>query len=104
MRPRFVPALRIAAGTVLLAAVLPAIIEAVYVSPTAVFMDDRSDAAQITIGNSGDTPEEASVELKFGFPDADSAGTPFVRMIDDPGTQYPSAADWIRAYPQRVRL
>jgi hypothetical protein len=96
--------LRVAAGTVLLAVLLPAIIEAIYVSPTAVFMDERSEATQIAIGNSGDTPEEATVELKFGFPDADSAGTPFVRMTDDPGPEYPSAADWIRAYPQRVRL
>jgi hypothetical protein len=104
MRPRIAPGLRIAAGTVLLAVLLPAMIEAIYVAPTAVFMDDRSDAAQITIGNAGDTPEEATVELKFGFPDADSAGTPFIRMVEDPGPEYPSAADWIRAYPQRVRL
>lgn len=104
MRHRPVSLLKVAAGVVLLAALAPAIIEAVYVAPTAVFMDDRSDAAQVTIGNSGDTPEEATVELKFGFPDADSAGTPFVRIVDDPGPGYPSAADWIRAYPQRVRL
>ncbi len=104
MAPRFSPALRIAASTVLLVVLLPAIIEAIYVSPTAVFMDERSDAAQVTIGNSGDTPEEATVELQFGFPDVDSAGTPFVRMIDDPGPEFPSAADWIRAFPQRVRL
>ncbi len=96
--------LRAAASAALLIALLPAVIEAVFVAPTAVFMDDHSDAAQVTIGNSGDTPEEATVELKFGFPDADSAGTPFVRMVDDPGPEYPSAADWIRAYPQRVRL
>jgi len=104
MRPRFTPTLRIAASTVLLVVLLPAIIEAIYVSPTAVFMDDRSEAAQITIGNSGDTPEEATIELRFGFPDVDSAGTPFVRMVDDPGPGLPSAADWIRAFPQRVRL
>ena len=104
MRPRSSAALRVVAVSALLIAVAPAIIEAVYVAPTAVFMDDRSDAAEVTIGNSGDTPEEATVELKFGFPDADSAGTPFVRIVDDPGPEYPSAADWIRAYPQRVEL
>jgi hypothetical protein len=83
---------------------LPAIIEAIYVSPTAVFMDEHSNAAQVTIGNSNDTPEEATVELRFGFPDADSAGTPFIRFVDEPGSEFPSAADWIRAFPQRVRL
>jgi hypothetical protein len=104
MRHRFTPALRIAASTILLAVLAPAIIEAIYVAPTAVFMDDRSASAQVTIGNSGDTPEEATVELRFGFPDVDSAGTPFVRMVDDPGSDLPSAAEWIRAFPQRVRL
>jgi len=89
------------AAAVLLA---PAVIQAIYVSPTAVFMDDRAASAQVVIGNSGDTPEEATVELRFGFPDVDSAGTPYIRFVEDPGTAFPSAADWIRAFPQRVRL
>jgi P pilus assembly chaperone PapD len=104
MRHRILAAPRVAAGAVLVAVLLPAVIEAVYVSPTAVFMDERTPSAQVTIGNAGDTPEEATVEIRFGFPDADSAGTPFVRMVDDPDSTYPSAADWIRAFPQRVLL
>lgn len=104
MRLRVPAALRAAAAATLLLAVLPALIEAIYVAPTAVFIDDRTQSAQITIGNSGDSPEEATVELRFGFPDVDSAGTPFVRLIDDPGPELPSAADWIRAFPQRVHL
>jgi hypothetical protein len=104
VRLRLAPVVRTAALTAAAFVLLPAIIEAIYVSPTAVFMDDRSNSAQVTIGNSGDTPEEATVELRFGFPDADSAGTPFVRFVDDPGPEFPSAADWIHAFPQRVRL
>ena len=104
MRRRLTSALRIGAVAVLAAVLLPAIIEAIYVSPPIVFMDDRTRAAQITIGNNGDRAEEATVELKFGFPDADSAGTPYVRFVDDPGPEYASAADWVRAFPQRVRL
>lgn len=83
---------------------LPGIIEAVYVSPTAVFLGDRNRSAQITVGNAGDTPEEATIELRFGFPDVDSAGTPYIRFVEDPGPEFNSAADWIRAFPQRVRL
>jgi hypothetical protein len=101
---RFAPAWRAAAAAVLAVVCLPAIIEAIFVTPTAVFMDDRTRTTQVTIGNSGDSPEEATVELKFGFIDADSAGTPFIRFVDDPGPEFPSAAEWIRAYPQRVRL
>jgi len=104
MRQRPIPARRIAVITALVAVLVPAVIDAIYVSPTTVFIDDRSRSAQVTLGNSGDQPEEASVDLKFGFPDADSAGTPYVRFVDDPGPEFPSAADWIRSYPQRVRL
>ncbi len=77
--------MRILVLTTSAALLLPAVIEAVYVSPTAVFIDDRTRSTQIMIGNNGDTPEEATDELKFGFPDADSAGTPYIRFIDDPG-------------------
>lgn len=104
MTHRLVRARRIASITAISTLLLPAVIEAIFVSPTAVFMDDRSRAAQITIGNSGDRAEEATIELKFGFPDADSAGTPYVRFVEDPGPEFPSAADWIRPFPQRVRL
>ncbi len=96
-------AARVAAATGMLL-LLPSIIQAIYVAPTAVFMDDRSRSAQITLGNSGDTPEEATIEVKFGFPDVDSAGTPYIRFVDDPGPEFNSAAEWIRAFPQRVRL
>jgi len=82
----------------------PAVVRAIYVSPTTIFLDARSPDAQITIGNSDDTPEEATIEVRFGFPDADSAGTPYIRFVDDPGPEFPSAADWIRPFPQRVRL
>jgi hypothetical protein len=94
---------RIAALTILGLA-LPAVIEAIYVAPTAVFIDDRTRFAEVTIGNSGDRPEEATVELQFGFPDTDAAGTPYVRFVPDAGPEYPSAAEWIRPFPQRVRL
>jgi len=104
MRHRSTLARRVAVLTVVAVLVMPAVIGAIYVSPTAVFIDDRTRFTEITIGNSGDRPEEATVELQFGFPDADSAGTPYIRFIDDPGPEFPSAAEWIRPFPQRVRL
>jgi hypothetical protein len=103
MRHRWTRSVRIATLTVT-ALTVPAVIEAIYVSPTAVFMDERTRSTQITIGNSGDSPEEATIELRFGFPDADSGGTPYVRFVDDPGPEFPNAAEWIRPFPQRVRL
>ena len=90
--------------TTLWSMVWPAVSLAVYVSPTTLFMDERSRDAQITIGNSGERPEEATIEIKFGFPDADSAGTPYIRFVEDPGPEFASAAEWIRPFPMRVRL
>ncbi len=95
---------RITLLTLALLCMVPAVIVAIYVSPTAVFMDPSTRDAQVTIGNSGDSPEEATIELKFGFPDTDSAGTPFIRFVEDPGPEFASAAGWIRPFPQRVRL
>jgi P pilus assembly chaperone PapD len=89
---------------VMAALLVPAVIEAVYVSPTAVFMDDQHRTTQVTLGNSSDVAEEVTVEAKFGFLDTDSAGTPFIRLIDDPPPQFPSAVDWLRLFPIRLRL
>jgi hypothetical protein len=104
MRPRTDTLVRAAVLAAAALAVVPVVIEAIYVSPTAVFMDERTPNAQVTVGNAGDSPEEATIELQFGFPDADSSGTPYIRFIDDPGPDFPSAAAWVRAFPQRVRL
>lgn len=82
---------------------LPAVLRGVFVAPHAIFIDDRSRAAQVTLG-AGDAPEEVTIDLAFGYHDTDSTGTPFLRMVDDPDSTYPSAADWIRAFPRRVRL
>lgn len=75
---------------------------AVLVAPHAVFMDGRSNTAQVFLINTGTTAEECSIELKFGYPDTDSAGNIFVRLIDNPSPEHASAAGWIRAFPRRV--
>jgi len=95
--------------SILIAALLcltlaPRLLEAIYVSPHAVFIDHGARAGQVTLGNTGESAEEVTVELRFGFPDTDSAGNPFIRFIDDPGPEFPSAVDWIRPYPRRLRL
>jgi hypothetical protein len=77
---------------------------AVFIAPHAVFIDHESRSAQVTLGNGGDAPEEVTIDLKFGYPSADSLGTPYIRFVDDPGPEFPSAAGWIRAFPRRIRL
>jgi len=94
-----------AAAIAMLAIVLhPVISSAVLVAPHAVFIDHRTRTGQITLANPGSEPEEVRIELKFGYPKTDSLGNPYVELIDDPGPDDRSAAEWIRAYPMRVRL
>ena len=83
---------------------LPALLQAVFIAPHVVFIGDETRAGQVTVGNNGDEPEEITVDLMFGYPDTDSVGTPFIHFIEDPGAEYPSAAEWIRAFPRRMRL
>jgi len=85
-------------------ALQPVISSAVLVAPHAVFIDHRTRTGQITLANPGADPEEVEVELKFGYPTTDSLGNPYVELIDEPGPDDRSAAEWIRAYPTRVRL
>lgn len=98
------PRRTIALVTVLALMLIPAVIKAVYVTPHAVFIDHSSGSGEVTLGNSSENAEEVTVELKFGFPDTDPSGTPFIRFVEDPGPEFPSAADWIRPFPRRIRL
>jgi hypothetical protein len=101
-RPRHLPlALALAAGFL---AVQPVLLAAILVAPHAVFMDHRSRTGQVFLVNTGDTPEEVSIDLKYGYPATDSAGTVFIRLIDQPDSTEPSAAGWIKAYPRRTVL
>jgi hypothetical protein len=85
-------------------AILPVLLEAILVAPHAVFMDHRSRTGQVFLVNTGDTPEEVSIDLKYGYPATDSTGTVFIKLIDQPDSSEPSAAAWIKAYPRRAVL
>ena len=96
--------LKCAGVAMLVLSILPVVLSAVLVAPHAVFIDHRSRTGRITLANPGTEPEEIEIELKFGYPETDSAGNPYVKLIDEPPPGAPSAAGWIRAFPRRVRL
>lgn len=85
-------------------ALTPVMTGAVLVAPHAVFMDHAGRTAQITLANPGNEPEEIQINLQFGYPTTDSAGNPYVALLDETGPEHPSAASWIRAYPRRLTL
>jgi hypothetical protein len=89
-----------AAATAL--ALWPILADAILVAPHAVFMDHRIRTGQVYLANTGNEPEEVAVELKYGYPDADSAGNVYIHFVDAPTAADPSAAQWIRAFPRRV--
>ncbi len=82
----------------------PIVTRAVLVAPHAVFIDHRQRTGQITVANPGDRSEEIEIDFVFGYPTTDSAGNPYVALIEQPGPDQPSAAGWMRAFPRRMRL
>lgn len=98
---------RLAAATALAMGAIaawPLVVEAILVAPHAVFMDHRSRTGQVFLVNTSDTPEEVTIDLTYGYPATDSAGTIFIRLVDHPDSAEPSAAGWIKAYPRRAVL
>jgi hypothetical protein len=96
--------LRIATAAALLLAVSPLVSGAVLVAPHAVFISHQQRTGQLTLANPGDQAEEVEIDLVFGYPATDSAGNPYVELMEQPGPEHPSAAGWIRAFPRRMRL
>jgi len=94
----------IVAGATAALAVWPLVVQAILVSPHAVFMDHRTRTGQVYLVNTSDTPEEVSIELAYGYPATDSTGTIYIRLDDHPDSTEPSAAGWIKAYPRRAVL
>lgn len=103
MRPRAGRRIVSVTGVAVAALVLlPLAGDAILVAPHAVFIDHRTRSGQIFLVNTGTVPEEVAIDLKFGYPDADSLGGVYVRLFDNPDSTQPSAAGWIRAFPRRT--
>ena len=81
----------------------PIVLDAVLVAPHALFISHTRKTGEVYLVNQGAVPEEVSVELKFGYPATDSAGDMMIAW-PDPGPDDPSAAEWLRAFPRRVRV
>ena len=97
---RRIPAL--AAGVIAGSVIWPILADAILVRPAAVFIDHRARSADLYLVNGGDRPEEVSVELRFGYPDADSAGDAYIRFFETAPAGARSAAEWVRAVPPSV--
>lgn len=95
----------VAVAAVLVAMLLPAIADAVSVSPVALFIDHRTRSETITLHNSGTTAEEIEITFAFGYARSDSTGEVTVAFSEDPAPAgEPSVVPYLRAFPRRLRL
>jgi P pilus assembly chaperone PapD len=77
---------------------------AIVLAPHALFIDHHTRSGILYIQNPGDDVEEVTIELEYGYPVSDSTGGVRIELIPNPPADAPSAAGWVRALPQRVRV
>jgi hypothetical protein len=82
--------------------IVPVMMEAILVSPHAIFMSNSQRTAEITLMNTGTGPEEVSVDFIFGYPASDTLGNVFIHFPDSVTDEDPSAVGFIRAFPRRL--
>ncbi len=97
---------RLLAG-LLLAVALPWAAQAVLVSPLAVFVDAQRRTTEVTLANPTATPEEVTIDVRYGYATTDSLTELPVTPTFAPesvGAAAPSAARFLRVFPRRVVL
>lgn len=102
--------IRFASQTVMLASGLVAGAAAiagaqgVLIAPNAVVIDARTRSSAVTLVNSAMETVEVELGTQFGFPATDSTGAMFLRTFESAPDSMPSAANWVRAFPQKLIL
>lgn len=72
------------------------------VSPTTVFLSDKSPTGRLILLNQSPHDQEISVAFAFGIPESDSLGNVVVNFQDSAVTDPQSALAWIKAFPRSV--
>lgn len=76
-------------------------LRSVVIAPTALYVNDVSPTATLTLHNPSSSPEEVSIEAVFGYPTTDAEGALYLHLDPD-ATDPRSAAEWVRAFPRRM--
>jgi P pilus assembly chaperone PapD len=80
---------------------------AVLVSPLAIFVDGQTRTTEVTLANPSPTPEEVTIDVRYGFPTTDTLTESVVTPTFGPDSVLataPSAARFVRVFPRRVVL
>jgi P pilus assembly chaperone PapD len=78
--------------------------QAILIAPNAIVIDARTGTAAVTLVNTGDRTAEVSLTTLYGFPTTDSAGRMRLQTFDVVSDTAPSAATWLRAFPERLMV
>lgn len=92
------------AGAVIAFSAVAANAQGVLIAPNVVVIDARTRSTAVTLVNNGTEPAEVSLGAQFGYPMTDSTGAMFLKTFDSVPDSIPSAAAWVRAFPQRLIL
>lgn len=84
------------------AAVRESAAQALMIAPNAIVIDARTKTGAVTLINTGDRAAEVSLSTLYGFPVTDSVGRMQLRTLDVVDDTVPSAATWLRAFPERL--
>ncbi len=76
----------------------------IIISPYIVYTDQKNQFANMIVQNESDEPYEIGITFKFGFPVSDSLGNLTMKYIDEPGDEYPSILNHVRAFPKKFIL
>ncbi|HEX6983642.1 MAG TPA: hypothetical protein VF181_12855 [Balneolaceae bacterium] len=74
----------------------------VSIAPTSLFFTEQSRFSSLTVSNGGDTPQEISISMKFGYPTTQNGN--LVIASDSVLAQKKSMASWIKVFPRSFTL
>lgn len=78
--------------------------QTIMAAPQAVVVDARTRTGALTLLNTGDASVEVTLSTLYGYPVTDSAGRMTLRTIEATDDTMPSAARWVRFFPERLVL
>ncbi len=78
------------------------LIAQVSIAPTAVFMTDENPFQNLIVSNGSDTPQEISIDFRFGYPVSDEMGN--ISMHYDTTAHESSLTENINAFPRNFIL
>lgn len=74
----------------------------VSIAPTSLFFTEQNRFSSLTISNGGDTPQEISISMEFGYPTTQNGN--LVIASDSLLAREKSMEDWIKVFPRSFTL